>query len=159
MRTPIRRKITSHQAKFATPQAAYRSGLEEKLAAQIKGAGLRVAFEEYKLPYIRPATSHTYTPDLTLPNGIVIEGKGLLTSEDKAKMRLIKATYPDLDLRFCFSNAQARIAKGSKTTYAMWAERYGFPWSHRDIPPEWFAEKPNRASLACLKEVAGWEPR
>lgn len=128
------------------------------MAAQIKAAGIRVSFEEFKLKYTRPASHHTYTPDLTLPNGIVLEGKGLLTTEDKAKMRLIKAAYPDLDIRFVFSNARARIAKGSKTLYSDWADRYGFPWAHRTIPPEWLTAPANPRSLACLKDN-GWVPK
>lgn len=55
-------------------------------------------------------------------------------------MLLVKAQYPSLDIRMVFWNAKAPISKGSKTTYAMWATKNGFPWSHRTIPPEWFLE-------------------
>lgn len=56
-----------------------------------------------------------------------------------------------------FSNANARIAKGSKTTYAMWADKQGFQWAHKTIPDEWLSEAPNVASLAALRGL-GWAP-
>jgi hypothetical protein len=135
--------------------AAFRSGLEEKLANAIRAAGIKVYFEVLKLPYIRPESRHNYTPDFILPNGIVIESKGLLTTEDKQKMKLVKAQHPNLDIRMVFQNANARIAKQSKTTYAKWAESQRFPWAHRDIPDEWLREKANPESLEALSQL-GW---
>ena len=97
-------------------------------------------FEEEKLRYVRPASNHTYTPDFVLDNGIIIETKGLFSTEDRQKHILVKAQHPDRDIRLVFSNAHAKIAKGSKTTYAMWADHNGIPWAHRTIPPDWLAE-------------------
>jgi hypothetical protein len=88
-----------------------------------------------------------------LPNGIVIESKGLFTTEDRQKMRIIRETYPDLDIRFVFSNARQRISKTSKTTYAMWAEKYGYPWAHKEIPPDWLEEPPQLKRIQALKEA------
>lgn len=128
------------QRRFATPQTTYRSGLEEKIAKQISEAGHSVRFEEQKLRYVIPQKDHTYTPDFQLDNGIIIETKGLFTSEDRAKMKYVKAQHPELDIRMVFSNAMARISKASKTTYAKWCETNGFPFAHRSIPSQWFAE-------------------
>ena len=79
---------------------------------------------------------------LDKPDGtqMLLEGKGLFDTEARAKMLLVKNTYPDLDLRLVFSNANARIHKKSQTTYAMWATKHGFPYSHKEIPAEWLAE-------------------
>lgn len=68
-------------------------------------------------------------------------------------MRIIRETYPDLDIRFVFSNAKARISKGSKTTYAMWADKYGYPWAHREIPEEWLSEPSQPKRIQALKEA------
>lgn len=54
-----------------------------------------------------------------------------------------------------FSNAKARIAKKSPTTYAMWAEKNGFKWADKVIPKDWLTETPNRASLELLAKL-GW---
>jgi len=115
-----------------------------------------VWFERFKLRYTIPESSHTYTPDLLLPNGIVLEGKGLLTTEDKKKMRLVKAQHPDVDIRFVFSNANAKIAKQSKTRYRDWADKYGFQWAHREIPKEWMEEGENGVSINALKVMGCW---
>lgn len=84
-----------------------------------------------------PESNHKYRPDFPLDNGIIIETKGLFTTEDRKKMKLVKEQHPHLDIRLVFSNAMARIAKKSKTTYAKWAEDNGFLWAHRAIPPGW----------------------
>lgn len=100
-----------------------------------------------------PSRSARYTPDFVLPNGIIIETKGRFTTEDRQKMRLIKLQYPQLDIRFVFSNANARIAKQSKTTLAKWAETYGFPWAHKDLPKEWLTEPTQAGKLETLKSL------
>lgn len=153
-----RRRVTFQQKKFATLKASFRSGLEEKIAGQIEAAGLKPNFEKYKLPYIKPEKKATYTPDFPLDNGIIVETKGLFQTQDRQKMKLIRAQYPDLDIRFVFSNAKAKIAKQSKTTYAKWAEDNGFGWAHRDIPEEWLTEPPEVRRVAAMK-AAFTKPR
>lgn len=150
-----RRKLTAQQRVFRTDPRAYRSGLEEKIAAQLTEAGVRFRFEEFKLAFVEPAKARTYTPDFALPNGIIIETKGLFATEDRQKMVLVKKTYPDLDIRFVFSNAKARIAKASKTTYAMWADKHGFPWAHREVPQAWWEEPAQIARVRALRIAEG----
>lgn len=69
----------------------------------------------------------------------------------------MKGQHPDLDIRFVFSNAQARISKLSGTTYAMWAEKHGYKWAHKEIPAAWLTELPNKDSLAALA-LLGFAP-
>lgn len=95
----------------------------------------------YYINYEKPATQHKYTPDFVLPNGIIIEAKGIFEREDRQKHLLIKMQYPDLDIRFVFQNPKMTLYKGSKTTYADWAEKNGFKYSTRQIPDAWFREK------------------
>lgn len=104
-----------------------------------------------RLGYVVPQRQARYTPDFVLDNGIIIETKGLFTTEDRQKMRLIRAQYPELDIRMVFSNANARIAKKSPTTYAKWCETYGFPWAHKVIPGEWLTEGGSSARTKALK--------
>ena len=63
--------------------------------------------------------------------------KGLFTSADRQKMRLVKEQHPEKDIRFIFNNSRARISKKSKTTYGMWCEKYKFPFADKHLPVEW----------------------
>lgn len=119
----------------------YRSGLEESIANQLSQHRCPVQFEKYFLEYTIPASVHKYTPDFVLPNGIIIESKGLFESDDRKKHLLIKAQYPHLDIRFVFSNPNQKLYKGSKTSYADWCEKNGFKYAKKLIPLEWLKEK------------------
>jgi hypothetical protein len=66
----------------------------------------------------KPARIHRYRPDFTLPNGIIIEGKGIFEAADREKHLLLKEQRPDLDIRFVFSRSEAPIYPKSPTTLA-----------------------------------------
>jgi len=137
-------------------KAAYRSGLEDKVAAQI-GAALgpeAVSYETTKVAFVQPAKNRTYTPDFVLPNGIVIETKGLFSADDRKKMVLIANQYPDLDIRFVFSNPRAKLYKGSPTTYEDWCVNNGFPCAAKLISQEWLTEPPEPRRIAAIAEAA-----
>jgi len=123
-------------------QHGYRSGLERKIAAQLTQLRVPVLFETLKIDYIIPQSPHRYTPDFILPNGIIIETKGQFKIADRKKHILIKQQHPELDIRFVFSNARAKLYKGSKTTYAQWCIKNHFTYAHRYIPEAWIYEKP-----------------
>ncbi|WEM05509.1 endonuclease [Ralstonia phage BOESR1] len=130
-----------------------RSGLEEKVCKDLRDKGVAYEYEAVKVPYITPAKPHTYTPDIILPNGIVVELKGHYIPEDRAKQLLVKKQNPDLDIRFVFSNSKSRITKRSQTTYADWCRKNGFVFADKEIPNEWTEEPPNERSLAALKKL------
>lgn len=119
----------------------FRSGLEEKVAEYLTSKGVGFSFETLKVPYVRPETKHTYTPDFILDNGIIIETKGRWLLDDRKKHLLIRKQHPDLDIRILFQNANAKISKGSKTSYADFCEKHGIPYAHREIPEAWLKEK------------------
>lgn len=121
--------------------AAYRSGLEEKIAAQLEAAGIPVAFEQYHLKYVVPQREAKYTPDFVLKNGIIVESKGIFDVEDRKKHLLIREQHPELDIRLVFSSSRAKIYKGSKTTYAEWCEKHDFQFADKLIPSAWLREK------------------
>lgn len=116
----------------------YRSGLEKTIAEDMKRKGVLVKYETFKVAYTKPITSHKYTPDFLLPNGIIIEAKGLFSTQDRKKHILVKEQHPDLDIRFVFSSSKKKLYKGSKTTYADWCTKHGFLYADKTIPKEWY---------------------
>lgn len=116
----------------------FRSGFEAKTANYLRRLGIEFEYESLKVSYMREAT---YTPDFILPNGIIIETKGLWTSEDRTKHLLIKEQHPELDVRLCFQNTSNKLRKGSKTTYAMWCEKKGLKYCDKTIPKSWLNTK------------------
>ena len=88
-----------------------------------------------------------YHPDIVLPNGIIVEAKGWFREDALKKMKAVKESNPDLDIRIVFQRADEPIRKGAKMTYGQWADKYGFPWASRVIPQEWIDEAPKCESL------------
>ena len=99
-----------------------RSGLEDRVSKQLPAG---TTYESERLPY---PLLHHYTPDFVLPNGIRLEVKGFFTGDDRTKMKAVKKAHPELDIRFVFNDAKRPIRTGSKTTYADWCKKNGFPW-------------------------------
>jgi hypothetical protein len=128
-------------AKQVAIKYGFRSGLEERVAEQLDQLGVSYTYEKVKLKYIKPASQHVYTPDFVLANGIIVETKGRFLAPDRQKHILVKRHNPDLDIRFVFSNSNARISKTSKTTYAMWCRKYGYQFADKVIPEEWLNER------------------
>jgi hypothetical protein len=118
----------------------FRSGLEKRTAAWLNLRKVKFKYEETRIPYAVSETRH-YTPDFQLPNGIYIETKGRFLPSDRKKHLLVQKQYPELDIRFVFSNPKAKIRKGSKTSYADWCDKHGFLYAQEYIPVEWVKEK------------------
>lgn len=133
----MKKKLTKKQVGL---KAGFRSGLEERIAEQLDKAGVEYTYEQVKLKYIKPASEHVYTPDFQLSNGIIVETKGRFLMADRQKHILVKKHNPTLDIRFVFSNSNARISKTSRTTYAQWCIKNGFKYADKVIPQEWIDE-------------------
>jgi len=114
----------------------YRSGLEDVISQDLKLRGVAFEYETFKIKW-KLVEDKTYTPDFILPNGIIVESKGRFVQSDRKKHLKVKEQYPDLDIRFVFSNSNNKISKKSKTTYAVWCEKNGFKYSDKRIPDEW----------------------
>ena len=123
--------------KRSSPTSKYRSGFEQTLANQLQRSGVAFEYETIKLEYQKIAT---YTPDFILPNGIIIEAKGVWTVEDRTKHVLIRQQHPHLDIRLVFMNAYNKIRKGSNTTYARWCEKKNITYAHKTIPKSWLSQ-------------------
>jgi hypothetical protein len=117
----------------------FRSGLEARTAKYLRSKKVKFTYEKVKLPWIDTRQKH-YTPDFILSNGIIIETKGRFISSDRMKHLMVKEQHPDLDIRFVFTNPNAKLSKGSKTTYAMWCEKHGYKYAKEVIPEEWLNE-------------------
>ena len=115
----------------------FRSRFEEQLAKQLEAKKIDYRYEQDMIRYTKPLTPSRYTPDFVLPNGIIIEAKGLFLASDRKKHLLVKEQYPHLDIRFVFQRANNRLSKQSKTMYADWADKNGFLWADSSIPNAW----------------------
>ena len=119
----------------------YRSGLESSVGEQLAAAKVRWEYESERIPYI--PKKRTYTPDFIIKGEVskmYIETKGRFLGSDRAKHLLIKEQYPQLDIRFVFTNPNQKLYKGAETTYGEWCEKHGFIFSKRSIPESWLRE-------------------
>jgi hypothetical protein len=115
------------------------------MARQLTLAGQDYGYEDVKIDYLRPARTSKYNPDFTIKKKdgttMFIEGKGRFLTEDRQKHVLIRDQHPDIDIRFVFSNANAKIGKTSATTYRKWCSDKGFKFGDKGvIPKEWYDE-------------------
>jgi hypothetical protein len=140
-------KKVSYSRRLHGVRNGYRSGLEEEIADLLDSYGVPYEYESFKIKYVQPEQGRTYTPDFILHNGIIIETKGIFSSEDRKKHLLIQKQLPHLDIRFVFSSANARIYKGSTTRNRDWCDQHGFQWAHRTIPKAWLREKRNEERI------------
>lgn len=139
-----KRKRKAHRQRIKTlkknlrekPRHHYASGFEQKIAKSLEEKGVAYLYENTTIEYMK---RHTYTPDFTLPNGILIETKGRFTAADRSKHLLVKAQHPELDIRFVFMR-DLYLYKGSSTKYSDWCRKYGYKFSFGGIPNEWLSE-------------------
>lgn len=132
----------------------YRSKLERLNGKFLEENNISFFYEpkEGKIKYLVPASIHEYTPDFWLPKKdgtwIVVETKGIWDYDDRLKHVWIKKEYPNLDLRFVFTNSRTKTSKGAKQTYADICEGRGrgvfrdLTWQYADkkIPEAWLYE-------------------
>jgi hypothetical protein len=124
----------------AARKYGYRSGLEVKLSDYLKERDVDFGYESVKIEW-EDLAYRTYTPDFVLPNGIIIESKGMFTAADRRKHLAVQKQHPDLDIRFVFENSRRKLRKGAKSTYAEWCIKYNFLYYDRIIPEDWLKEK------------------
>ena len=118
-----------------TKPSKFRSGWEKRLATLLTTLGVSYEYESEKVPY---TIMHHYHPDFVLTNHTYLEAKGYWSPADRRKILAVKKDNPDMDLRMVFQAPFNKINKKSKTTYAMFCEKHGIPWSaYHNIPLEW----------------------
>jgi len=120
-----------------------RSRFEGKVADELDRLGIKWEDEVYALEYFKPirngvcheckgATVYArrwYYPDFWLPDhGCFLEAKGKFGQVDRMKMRLVKESHPDEDIRMVFMRNNLIGRKSQTTTrYVDYAEKYGLP--------------------------------
>lgn len=118
-----------------------RSGFERSVAKLFKSFGIKFLYEPDTFPYV---IQRKYTPDFKIGKGkkaIYVETKGLFTSADRTKMKLVKEQNPELDIRMWFMRDNY-LTKRKKQTYSGWAEKNGFLCHVGDtFPKHWFVPK------------------
>jgi len=151
--------ITRISRPFHGVAQGFRSGFEERIKEELRLKGIEAGYETLRLPFLQPALKRHYTPDFILPNGILIETKGRFTVQDRQKHKYIKASHPELDIRFIFQNPKAKISKSSPTSYAKWCEKEGFLYAAKSIPEAWLNEPPCEQVLRVINQIAKFKNR
>ena len=118
----------------------FRSKFEGTVWEAAKRSRKAIRYEPHFIPYV---IKGSYLPDFILPNGIIIEAKGYLDAAACRKMKAVKASNPNLDIRFVFQNPNGKRNSRAKLKNWEWAERHGFQWASGTIPLSWWKEKKN----------------
>ncbi len=117
----------------------YRSGYEKSVCGELDNLNIDFEYETRNL-YYEVSEQRKYTPDVILPNGIILELKGRFSASDRKKMLLVIKQHPDLDIRMVFQRHTNKLFKGSKTTYSQWCEKHNIKWADKQVPIEWIKE-------------------
>lgn len=116
----------------------FRSKYEATVCEDLTARGHGYRYEPVKLKYTYEAT---YVPDLLLDNGVFVELKGFFSYEDRRKIESVLRCNPEIKLKILFYR-DSKIAKNSKMTYSMWAEKIGIPYAvGHSIPEEWLLDE------------------
>lgn len=108
--------------------------------------GVEYKYESRRVRYLVPESKHYYTPDIELPNGILVEVKGKFDPDARQKMALVLEQNPDLDIRMLFM-VDNKISKQSKTRYSDWCAKRGIKFAvskSGHIPEAWLMEQPTQ---------------
>lgn len=114
------------------------SSLEKLVIEELVSQGHKFQYHPDPLYYITEPRRCKYTPDIVLPNGVIIEIKGYLRPEDAKKHLLVKSQNPEIDIRFVFENSKKKMTGRKLLTYADWCNKHGFLFVDKIIPPSWF---------------------
>lgn len=125
-------------------QNKYRSKFEKSIAGYMGKRKIRFGYEVAKFKFVQPAKSRTYKPDFYIKEtDTYIEAKGKLTADDRTKLVWVREQNPGIRLVILFMKSNNPIRKGSKTTYADWADANDFDWADfaDGIPERWYKNK------------------
>lgn len=140
----------NHKTYRLAKKLGFRSGLECKVAEDLKNKGIKFGYECIKIEW-EDLAYRTYTPDFVLHNNIIIETKGYWPPIDRRKLLNIKRQHPELDIRLVFTNSRKKLRKGAKSSYGEWCIKYNFDYADKLIPEEWIKEKTKKSIPKFIK--------
>lgn len=123
-------KKTRAIAKVYALTMGYRSMSEVRFAARLKDMRVKFDYEKDSLIYQHEPQKYVVDFSVKAKDGhdIFIEYKGKLDADTRRKMKAIKKSNPDADIRFVFEKPNNKIYKGAKMRYGDWATKAGFKW-------------------------------
>lgn len=110
----------------------FRSMAEVRYAARLESHGIHYEYEGTTVNY--QYDPQKYTVDFSVVaknkkgNPVYLEFKGKLDATNRKKLRAIKKSNPEMDLRLVFEKPTNKLYRGAKLRYWEWAERHGFLW-------------------------------
>lgn len=117
--------------------APFKSMLEKSVSQKLPRA--RWKYEPERIEYMLPKR---YIPDFVIATKsgkkIYLEVKGWMRWEDQQKMRAVKNSRPEMDIRFYFANDNK--VQTSEMTNSEWCEKYDFPCAIGVLPASWWRE-------------------
>jgi len=122
-------------------RSPYRSQFEVSVADIL---GDKADYEPERINFIQPAQSRYYLPDFKTKTGIYIECKGKWTSDDRKKHVWLREQHPEKRIVILFQNANVKLNKRSKTSYADWATKNNIEWldfKQHGVPKELYIKK------------------
>lgn len=133
-----------------------RSKFEQRIAKELKDAGIEFEYEKYSYEYEEPLRKNRarcddcgssnlvrtgwYTPDFFLKNGVIIETKGRFTAADRRKMLAVQSEHPDLDIKMLFMRDN-KIHKRSLVKYSEWCVVHNYDYAIGTFKEDWLHEK------------------
>ena len=116
-----------------------KSGFEDRAIDLFKKHKVKADYEADKIEYVIRAN---YKPDFKCTdkdgNTFYIETKGYFDVEAVKKMKAVKETNPDLDVRMWFMSDK-KIPGRKKMKYSDWCEKYGYKYHiGESFPKHWF---------------------
>jgi len=117
----------------------YRSIAEKDFAKVLDKYGYTYQYEPFTLPF-EIVEHRTYKPDFVLFDEVIIEFKGIFTSDDRKKMLAVRKAHPYYDIRFVFMKDNW-LTSSHKRRYSDWAKENGFKYHVGiSLPKEWIEE-------------------
>lgn len=129
-----KKKRSRPSNKQVKKKITFRSKFEVSVAKDLESRGISFEFESLIVPY----TLHcTYKPDFLLPNGIIVETKGVLDADVKRKMLAAKLQNKELDIRFLFMSS---TSKKNKVKWERWCRNNNYEYAYDVVPESWLEE-------------------
>lgn len=113
-----------------------KSGFEDRVRKMFNTHGIKAEYEKDKIAYTVPSN---YVPDFKIGD-IYVEAKGYFDTDARKKMKYVKLSNPELDIRIWFQKDNY-LTKKKKMKYSDWAVKNGYPYHvGESFPSHWFKE-------------------